>query len=91
MVPNAIFFRKLLVASAVVAIRNFASSLDEYGSALKQFYFAVHPDFFEQYPAEKVCFGKVDSSLSQLCTHFDSIIYNTANEPLILLDKEEKL
>ena len=51
------FFRKLFVASTIFGIRHFVSNADEYGSALRQFYFAVHPDFFEQYPVEKVSFA----------------------------------
>ena len=50
----AFLSRKLLVASTIVAVRSFTSQIDDYGAALKQFYFAVHPDFFEQHPAEKV-------------------------------------
>lgn len=28
-------------------------------SALRPFYFAVHPDFFGQYPRERVCFTQI--------------------------------
>lgn len=45
--------RKLFITGSIVAIRNFASHANEYSGALKQFYFAVHPDFFGQHPFEK--------------------------------------
>eukprot|EP00794_Sanderia_malayensis_P018604 gene18604-20475_t len=45
--------KKLLIATSIVALRHFASNADAYSAALKQFYFAVHPDFFSQFPLEK--------------------------------------
>ncbi|XP_065064187.1 T-cell activation inhibitor, mitochondrial-like [Rhopilema esculentum] len=58
--------RKLLVASTIVAVRSFTSQIDDYGAALKQFYFAVHPDFFEQHPAEK----EVNQNSLKVLNHF---------------------
>lgn len=51
---SVFYSRKLFITGSIVAIRNFASHANEYSGALKQFYFAVHPDFFGQHPFEKV-------------------------------------